>query len=34
MMKMDNAHKIPKDMLPVKLPENIKFKTKGNPLDN
>ena len=29
-----NVHKIPKDMLPVKLPENIKLDTKGNPLNS
>ena len=29
-----NVHKIPKDMLPVKLPENIKLNTKGNPLNS
>ncbi len=28
-----NVHPIPKSMLPVKLPENINLKTKGNPLD-
>ena len=28
-----NSHPIPKSMLPVKLPENINLKTKGNPLD-
>ena len=28
-----NAHPIPKSMLPVKLPENIDLKVKGNPLD-
>ena len=27
------AHPIPKSMLPVKLPENIDLKVKGNPLD-
>ena len=34
MMKMDNVHPIPKSMLPVKLPENINLKVKGNPLDS
>ena len=29
-----NSHPIPKSMLPVKLPENINLKTKGNPLDS
>ena len=29
----NNAHPIPKKMLPVKLPENIKLNVKGNPLD-
>jgi len=29
-----NVHPIPKSMLPVKLPENINLKTKGNPLDS
>ncbi len=29
-----NVVKIPKDQLPVKLPENINLNTKGNPLDN
>ncbi|OCW77336.1 leucine--tRNA ligase [Pelagibacteraceae bacterium GOM-A1] len=29
-----NVHPIPKSMLPVKLPENVNLKTKGNPLDN
>ena len=29
-----NVHRIPKDMLPVKLPENIKLDTKGNPLNS
>ncbi len=28
------AHPVPKDMLPVKLPENINLNVKGNPLDN
>ena len=28
-----NVHPIPKSMLPVKLPQNINLKTKGNPLD-
>ena len=28
------AHPIPKSMLPVKLPENINLKVKGNPLDS
>ena len=28
------AHPIPKEMLPVKLPENINLNVKGNPLDN
>ncbi len=28
------AHPIPKSMLPVKLPENIDLKVKGNPLDS
>ena len=26
--------KVPKEMLPIKLPENINLKTKGNPLDH
>ena len=30
----DNAHPIPKSMLPVELPENIEINVKGNPLDN
>ena len=29
-----NARPIPRDMLPVKLPENIDLNVKGNPLDN
>ncbi len=29
-----NVHAIPKSMLPVKLPENIDLKVKGNPLDS
>ncbi len=29
-----DAHPIPKSMLPVKLPENIDLKVKGNPLDS
>ena len=29
-----NVHPIPKSMLPVKLPENIDLKVKGNPLDS
>ncbi len=29
-----NAHPVPKDMLPVRLPENIDLKVKGNPLDS
>ncbi len=29
-----NVHQIPKSMLPVKLPQNINLKTKGNPLDS
>ena len=29
-----DVHPIPKSMLPVKLPENIDLKVKGNPLDN
>ncbi len=28
-----NAHPIPREMLPVKLPENINLNVKGNPLD-
>ena len=28
------AHPVPKEMLPVKLPENINLKVKGNPLDS
>ena len=28
-----NIVKIPESMLPIKLPENIKLDTKGNPLD-
>ena len=30
----NEAHPIPKSMLPVKLPENIDLNVKGNPLDN
>ncbi len=30
----NEAHPIPKSMLPVKLPENIDLNAKGNPLDN
>jgi leucyl-tRNA synthetase len=30
----NNPVKIPKDMLPIKLPKIDKFKTSGNPLDN
>ena len=33
MMKKINVKKIPNDQLPVKLPENINLKEKGNPLD-
>ena len=29
-----DVHPIPKSMLPVKLPQNINLKTKGNPLDS
>tara|TARA_B100000902_G_scaffold212131_1_gene201714 strand:+ start:4802 stop:7336 length:2535 start_codon:yes stop_codon:yes gene_type:complete len=29
-----NAQPVPRSMLPVKLPENIDLKVKGNPLDN
>ena len=29
-----NVHPIPKEMLPVKLPENVDLKIKGNPLDS
>ena len=29
-----DVHPIPKSMLPVKLPENINLKVKGNPLDS
>jgi len=29
-----NAHSVPKEMLPVKLPENIDLSGKGNPLDS
>ena len=29
-----NAHPIPKEMLPVKLPQEINLNTKGNPLDH
>ena len=29
-----NIVKVPKEMLPIKLPENINLKTKGNPLDH
>ncbi len=29
-----NVHPIPKSMLPVKLPENVNLKVKGNPLDS
>ncbi len=32
--KNGNVHPIPKSMLPVKLPENINLKVKGNPLDS
>ena len=32
--KEGNVHTIPKSMLPVKLPENIDLKVKGNPLDS
>ena len=32
--KKGKVHPIPKSMLPVKLPENINLKTKGNPLDS
>ena len=28
------AHPVPKSLLPVKLPENINLKVKGNPLDS
>ena len=28
------AHPVPKSMLPVKLPENVNLKVKGNPLDS
>ena len=28
-----NAHPVPEDMLPIKLPENIDLNVKGNPLD-
>ena len=30
----NNVHPIPKSMLPVKLPQNINLKVKGNPLDS
>ncbi len=30
----NEAHPVPKSMLPVKLPENIDLNVKGNPLDN
>ena len=29
-----NVHPVPKDELPIKLPEKINLKAKGNPLDN
>ena len=29
-----NAHPVPKELLPVKLPENINLSVKGNPLDS
>ena len=29
-----DPHPVPKSMLPVKLPENIKLNVKGNPLDS
>ena len=29
-----DAKPLPKEMLPVKLPENIELSVKGNPLDN
>ena len=28
------AHPVPKETLPVKLPENIDLNVKGNPLDH
>ena len=31
--KEDNAIPVPKNMLPVKLPEKINLNTKGNPLN-
>ena len=31
---MGNAHPVPKELLPVKLPENINLSVKGNPLDS
>ena len=32
--KKGNIVKVPKEMLPIKLPENINLNTKGNPLDH
>ena len=32
--KKGNIVKVPKEMLPIKLPEKIKLNTKGNPLDH
>ena len=32
--KDGNVFKVPKDMLPIKLPEKINLNTKGNPLDH
>ena len=32
--KNGKAHPVPESMLPVKLPQNINLKVKGNPLDN
>ena len=32
--KKGNTHPVPKENLPVKLPENIKLNVKGNPLDH
>ena len=32
--KNGNAHPVPKEMLPVELPEDIELNVKGNPLDS
>ena len=31
--KDGNVHPVPKEQLPIKLPENINLKAKGNPLN-